>query len=93
MTNENPFSQDENKPNNKKTNPFDKPLLNDAEEKEIPYTTKQQKSTFPHEKYKTVRIKPDDFKTLKNYAFFNDMAMVDVISLALKSLDGEEKKS
>lgn len=66
-----------------KKNPFDQSLKNTAEKKEIPFTSKE---TFPHEKYKTVRIKPEDFKKLKEYAFYNDMTMVDAISIAIKSL-------
>lgn len=54
-----------------------------TKEKGIPFTSKK---TFPHEKYQTIRIRPDDFRTLKEYAFFNDMTMVDVISLAIESL-------
>ncbi|MFJ7729989.1 hypothetical protein ACIQXV_28300 [Neobacillus sp. NPDC097160] len=79
---QNPFNNN-NKNSFKKTNPFNQTLVNNAEEKEIPYTSKQ---TFPHEKYKTVRIKPDDFKLLREYAFINEMTMVDAISKALKLL-------
>jgi hypothetical protein len=53
---------------------------------EIEESSLTQKEKFPHEKYQTVRIRPEDFKKLKKYAFFKNMTMVDAISIALKSL-------
>lgn len=70
-------------------NPFDETYEPDIEKKKSSYSKGEEKSSFPHEKYKTIRIKPDDFKKLKEYAFFNDMSMVDAISLALKSLESK----
>jgi hypothetical protein len=73
-----------------KKNIFDEPLENEVPKKKNPHlNTKQEK--FPHEKYQTVRIRPDDFKKLKEYAFFNDMTMVDAISIAIKALKEKEK--
>lgn len=68
----------------KKQNPFEKDLKNTAEQKDIPYTSKQLTA---NEKYKTIRIRPEDYKKLKEYAFFNDMNMVDAVGIAINLLE------
>ncbi|MFD4820110.1 hypothetical protein [Peribacillus butanolivorans] len=68
-------------------NPFDDTFEPNIEKKNSSYSKKEEKTNFPHEKYQTVRIRPNDFKKLKEYAFFNEMTMVDAISLAIKSLE------
>ncbi|MGM0924663.1 MAG: hypothetical protein ACQEWW_26345 [Bacillota bacterium] len=74
-----------------KKNIFDEPLDNEIPKKKNPHlNTKQEK--FPHEKYQTVRIRPSDFKKLKDYAKFKDITMVDAISIAIDSLDTEAAK-
>ena len=71
---------------NKNKNPFDTVFGSNIEEKE---SSLSKKESFPHEKYQTVRIRPNDFKKLKRYATFKDITMVEAISIAIDSFDLE----
>ncbi|MFS0604972.1 hypothetical protein [Peribacillus frigoritolerans] len=68
-------------------NPFDETFEPSIEKKNSSYSKGEEKTNFPHEKYQTVRIRPNDFKKLKRYATFKDITMVDAISIAIDSFD------
>lgn len=73
-------------------NPFDDESLN-IESKESSFSKPgTDSSNFPHEKYKTIRIRPSDYKVLKKYSFEQDMTMVEAISIAIDMLNKKEDK-
>lgn len=68
-------------------NPLDdfKPQI---EQKESSFSkTGSESSKFPHEKYRTIRIKPSDHELLRDIAHEQRMTMVDAISVAIDMLN------
>lgn len=67
-----------------KQNPFDNVFETNSEKKGSSYT---QKEVFPHTKYKSARVKPEDAQFFKEYAVARDMTIIEAISLARELLE------
>lgn len=44
------------------------------------------------QRYKSVRVHPEDFKFLRAHAFYNEMNIIDVVSLGVKLIKEQKAK-